>query len=120
MWLVSSLRSVAWALFVQPVFNVYMHGPNWIGWKSRPEEDICAQLTNVEASFWRANRVECSDLIMRDFQSIYSVVLFVLYAWLLIQFLQGLFFRYMVFGPVNTSIQRMLSLNPRFAALKAS
>ncbi len=121
MWFLSRLRSLGWVVFGQPVFYVYMHGPNWIGWKSRAEADICSAMTSVDAGFWRVNPTECTEMILRDFHSVYSVVLFVLYAYLLVQFLQGLFFRYVVFAPVHNSmraVQKMLALHPTLPALK--
>lgn len=105
----SGLQKVSWVLVGNPIFYVYLHGPSWMGgWKSRPEEDICAQLTSVEADFWYKNPSQCTDLIFRDFHAIYAVVQLVLYLWLLFQLMQTCMFRYLIFRPLYDSPPPMM------------
>ena len=105
----SGLQKVSWVLVGSPIFYVYLHGPSWMGgWKSRPEEDICAQLTSVEADFWYKHPLQCTDLIFRDFHAIYAVVQLVLYLWLLFQLMQTCMLRYLIFRPLYNSPPMMI------------
>lgn len=123
-WALSCGRAVTRTIFEKPLFYVYMHGPRYLGgWKSRAEADICSAMTNVDASFWHINAGECSDMILKDFQSVYAVLMILLYVYFLVQVVQGLFYRYVVFAPVHENLRTvkklLLTLHPGMAAIEA-
>jgi len=59
------------------IFNVYIKAPVLIGniggWENREPLEICSAMTTVTASFWDANKQECTDLIVRRFDSYYTL-----------------------------------------------
>ena len=95
-------------LLVQPFYNVYLHGPSWVGWKSRPAADICAQLTQVEAAFWTKHPFECDDLIQKDFWSIYSVLQLGAFLYAVFYAFHLLALRYLVYRPLCASTKALL------------
>jgi len=104
-------KKILWTLVGSPIFYVYINGPGWVGgWKSRPEEDICAQLTSVKADFWYQHKAQCEDLIFRDFHAIYAVVQLGLYLCFMFQLVQACFYRYIFFRPLYNYRDRMLEL----------
>jgi hypothetical protein len=92
----SGVKSFAWYCFewtlISPLRLFYMHGPTWQG---MTPPDICAQLTNVEASWWldsdHPERLEtCQQRIDKQFNSfaisigsvLYFSMLLIVVAWL--------------------------------------
>lgn len=53
-------------LFVYPLKLFYQHGPVW---KGMPVPDVCAQLTNIPASFWYNQTDMCESRFEREFNS---------------------------------------------------
>ena len=66
--------AAAWLLV--PLRILYFNGPAWSGWgfwEGRPPDDICAELTHVDARHWRddhpAGPDACADLLDRKFSA---------------------------------------------------
>ena len=72
-YLPECLINVAWYLIGFPLRILYFNGPSLAGlgfWEGRSGEDICSQLTNVDASFWifgDDRKQACLDIIDRKF-----------------------------------------------------
>ena len=64
---------LSWLL--APLRLLYLRGPAWSGWgfwEGRPPDDICAELTHVDARHWRddlSGPAACDDLVDRKFQA---------------------------------------------------
>lgn len=107
MW--GCLSSLAHAVLVQPFYNVYLHGPSWVGWKSRPPADICSQLTQVDAAFWAGHPVECEDLIQKDFRSFFSVLQLAAFLYTFFYVFHLLALRFLVYRPFYASAKELLA-----------
>lgn len=121
----NTTKGLLWVLIGQPIFHLYLHGPSWAGgWKSRSASDICAHLTNVDATFWINNPIECDALIFRDFNSMYSFVQFILYAYLCAQCFQILMLRYVIFRPMFQTLKNLqykkLTLDPLVTTIETT
>ena len=69
------LSKLSYIFVGMPMYAVFRHGPAWAGcWQGKPDEDICADLTNTDAAFWTVNEGQCSDIIHKKFNSFYVVV----------------------------------------------
>lgn len=79
------------ALFVLPLRTLYLQGPymnGWGFWQGMSYADICAQLSGLDAIFWRQSiehEQGCELLIERKFQAMltgtYAVVYFIIIAY---------------------------------------
>ena len=79
------LSRITYAIVGMPMYAVFRHGPAFAGcWQGRPDEDICAELTNTEASFWKINDEQCAEIINRKFNSFYVVASAAGYAYFMI------------------------------------
>ena len=64
---------VSWLL--APLRLLYLRGPAWSGWgfwEGRPPDDICADLTHVDARHWRddlGGPAACAALVDRKFSA---------------------------------------------------
>lgn len=75
-------------LFLDPLENLYFHGPASLGmWAGKPRHDICARITGVDSSLWKANPDLCDHEIQKHMNSLVvtlqTVVLLVFYFCLL-------------------------------------
>lgn len=58
--------SVLWTtIVVLPLEDIYFRGV----WRNQPNEDICAQISGHESSFWRQHPEDCNLLIYKHFDS---------------------------------------------------
>ena len=74
------------SLIVAPFTRLYRQGPSFYGfgfWRGASDQDICAALTKVEATFWQRNADRCARLIRDDVASYIVLVETVLYFYLL-------------------------------------
>lgn len=73
-WVSSLSRSLFDMLLLDRLFHLYLNGPRFSGWGfwgGLAQEDICCEISHVEARFWAAHPTECEYLIMRRFDSFY-------------------------------------------------
>ncbi|CAM9114663.1 unnamed protein product [Ectocarpus sp. 12 AP-2014] len=81
MW--DTLYSVAWTLLKWPLETLYRKGPRVLYfWEGLNQENICYELTNIDALFWSSSVDSvsaCEELISRKFEafviSVYGVLL---------------------------------------------
>ena len=95
-----------------PLERLYMHGPalsGWGFWEGKRVEDICAELTRVPADRWELMRLECEDLVKRQFKSFYVATTFSLYALMSYQVMSYVWFRYTVMNPIMHNVRLILS-----------
>lgn len=95
-----------------PLERLYMHGPalsGWGFWEGKRIEDICAELTRVPADRWELMRIECEDLVRRQFKSFYVATTFSLYALMSYQVMSYVWFRYTVMNPIMHNVRMLLS-----------
>lgn len=63
-----------------PLFHLYRNGPSVLGvgfWNGQAYEQVCAQITRVDASFWaNGNMDTCHSLIQRRFDG-FLIMLYV-------------------------------------------
>ena len=63
------ISKVSWALVGFPLYTLYRQGPAMIGcWQGRTDDEVCAELSNTESSFWRLNRHQCGEMIEKKFK----------------------------------------------------
>lgn len=70
-----------------PCMVIYSNAPAAIGgWEGREPADICAQMAGNRAAFWEGdNKQECYSMIERRFESWFTTVMALLYAFTLYQ-----------------------------------
>lgn len=87
-------RSAYRSVIVWPIYRLYRYGPALHGygfWRGAPPHEVCAQLTHVDAAFWRDHPRECEARMLADVDAAvvlietlaYFAVLFVVVRWLL-------------------------------------
>lgn len=71
--MLDSVRSVAWTLLKWPLETLYRKGPRVLYfWEGLGEENICYELTNIDALFWLSSvdsALACEELINRKFEA---------------------------------------------------
>lgn len=74
-------------LIKRPCLVIYNNAPAVIGgWEGREPADICAQMTGTKATFWQGDNMhECLSMIERRFESWFTTVIVLLYAFTLYQ-----------------------------------
>jgi hypothetical protein len=74
-------------LIKRPCEVIFRNAPGAIGgWEGRSSEDICSQMTGTKAEFWKGdNMITCMDMIQRRFESWFTMVIVLLYAFTLYQ-----------------------------------
>jgi len=79
--LVTEFVQWVWLLTVRhPLAMLYLYGPAWMGgWSGKPIQDICAQMTHVESSFWEDNIDTCNELVVTSFDSFYVTLGVIVY-----------------------------------------
>lgn len=70
-----------------PCEVIYRNAPGAVGgWEGRDSADVCAQLTGTKASFWEGeNMTECLSMIERRFESWFTTLMVLIYAFTLYQ-----------------------------------
>ena len=64
-----------WYFAIYPFQSMYLLSY----WKGAPMPEICARLTNVSAEFWQKHPEECEEVIIKDMQSYFIGMLFLIY-----------------------------------------
>lgn len=68
-----TLQSVTWTLLKWPLETLYRKGPRiFYFWEGLSEENICYELTNIDALFWSSSvdsASACEELISRKFEA---------------------------------------------------
>ena len=116
------ISKVSWALVGFPLYTLYRQGPAMIGcWQGRTDDEVCAELSNTESSFWRLNRHQCGEMIEKKFNSVYVVVTIFLYCYILLTMLniatRVFFIRWasppssIIFSPRQDSFEAFSSLS---------
>lgn len=62
-------RSAYRGVIVWPIYRLYRYGPALHGygfWRGAPAHEVCAQLTHVEAAFWREHPRECDARMLAE------------------------------------------------------
>ncbi|WP_298329526.1 hypothetical protein, partial [Asticcacaulis sp.] len=74
-------------LIKHPCLVIYRNAPAALGgWEGRELADICAQMTGTAASFWEGkNMDECEALVDRRFESWFTTLMVLLYAFTFFQ-----------------------------------
>lgn len=73
-------------VFLMPLEKLYLYGPTFRGWGfwgGRKWDDICSELTQVDAEFWHNNKKECANLIERHFFQFVVFIQVVVYFYIL-------------------------------------
>jgi len=72
----TSFNATMYTIVAAPVKHTLLHGPHilWC-WRGMKHEDVCRDLTGVEAKFWESNPEQCEDVIDRHAWS-FAVVLY--------------------------------------------
>lgn len=78
-----TVRDLVWTLLKWPLKTLYRKGPRIVYlWEGLSEENICYELTNIDALFWSSSddsMFACEELIRRKFEafviSIYTILL---------------------------------------------
>lgn len=76
------LGDLVWALLKWPLKTLYRKGPRLLYlWEGLGEENICYEMTNVDALFWVSSEdsmLACEELIRRKFEafvvSVYAIL----------------------------------------------
>lgn len=100
---------------VWPLRNFYFKGPSlwgFGGWENMLPEDICAHITKVSAIMWRYESMEhCLLLLENKFQAFSITIFTCIYAWTFLKFLQHLWFRYFILGPILKKLDVLENLS---------
>lgn len=97
-------------VFYYPLQSLYFNGPN-IGnfgfWNGKSYADICSQLTNVPAHTWETDvlKIECLELINKNFNSFYITILFILYIYIIYILINYYWYRYFYWKPFLEDIK---------------
>ena len=95
-----TLRNVVWALLKWPLKSLYRKGPKMLYlWEGLSEENICYELTNIDALFWSTSEdsmLACEELIQRKFEafviSVYTIlVLYFMYTFFCVKLYEYVF-----------------------------
>lgn len=95
-----TLKDLAWAFLKWPLRTLYRKGPRIVYlWEGLSEENICYELTNIDALFWSSSEesmAACEELIRRKFEafvvSVYGLLLMYLaYTFFCIKFYEYVF-----------------------------
>lgn len=81
--MISQLKEILWECIKWPLKTLYRKGPRFIYlWEGLSEENICYELTNIDALFWSSSDQSifaCEELIRRKFEafvvSVYGLVI---------------------------------------------
>jgi hypothetical protein len=80
---------ISYAFIGMPMYKLFRNGPAMLGfWQGKDDPEICAELTNTDAGFWKVNQSECGSLIEKKFNSIYTVSMVTVYSYLLLNAVQ--------------------------------
>jgi hypothetical protein len=77
-------------LFISPLEQLYIHGPNIFGvgfWQGRELSAICAEISgpHVTQSFWAANPYDCEQMIGKRVDTFIVNVKLFLYAYIILR-----------------------------------
>lgn len=81
--MISQLKEILWECIKWPLKALYRKGPRFVFlWEGLSEENICYELTNIDALFWSSSDESifaCEELIRRKFEafvvSVYGLVI---------------------------------------------
>lgn len=81
-----TVKDLVWALLKWPLQTLYRKGPKmlWL-WEGLSEENICYELTNIDALFWSSSvdsMMACDALICRKFEAFVISVYGILFLYL--------------------------------------
>jgi len=102
---------MVWGVFVKrPMMHLYLHG---FPWQGRPSQDVCSQLTTVEAAFWKDPEhperiVTCEELIQRRFDSLALSLTICCYFGVLLSFVGCVMFRWCILRPLGSELVRLI------------
>lgn len=82
----NTLKKLAWTLLKWPLKTLYKKGPRILYlWEGLGEENICYELTKIDAFFWSSSEDSmsaCEELIARKFEAFVVCVYGFLFAYL--------------------------------------
>ena len=112
-----TLKDLVWTFLKWPLRTLYMKGPRIIYlWEGLSEENICYELTNIDALFWLASEdsvFACEELIRRKFEafvvSFYGLVL----AYLAYTFFCIKFYEYVLVSRLDALVDGVKNLELR-------
>jgi len=68
-----TFKDLVWSLLKWPLRTLYRKGPRFVYlWEGLSEENICYELTNIDALFWSSSEdsaFACEELIRRKFEA---------------------------------------------------
>jgi hypothetical protein len=109
------IDSILYALNL-PLRQFYFKGPSFGGlggWEGMLPEDICAQLTHVSATMWRSKETmyNCLTLLENKYQAFCISVHLFCYVLMITKFLQYVWFRYFILGPILAKVEVLSNVN---------
>ncbi|CAN0558106.1 unnamed protein product [Ectocarpus sp. 12 AP-2014] len=82
----NTLKKLAWTLLKWPLKTLYKKGPRLLYlWEGLSEENICYELTKIDAFFWASSEDSmsaCDELITRKFEAFVVAVYGFIFAYL--------------------------------------
>ncbi|CAN0329046.1 unnamed protein product [Ectocarpus sp. 12 AP-2014] len=82
----NALKKLAWTLLKWPLKTLYKKGPRLLYlWEGLSEENICYELTKIDALFWSSSEDSmsaCDELITRKFEAFVVAVYGLIFAYL--------------------------------------
>ncbi|CAM9501929.1 unnamed protein product [Ectocarpus sp. 13 AM-2016] len=82
----NALKKLAWTLLKWPLKTLYKKGPRLLYlWEGLSEENICYELTKIDALFWSSSEDSmsaCDELITRKFEAFVVAVYGFIFAYL--------------------------------------
>lgn len=109
------LQTIYSFLIYEPLKDLYLRGPCFNGifgifgfWSGKNQEDICAELTNVNASFWQVQAEACGELIAKRVDAFILGIFWMLFIFLIVKISNMIWYKYFIIEPILSKIECFL------------
>ena len=113
----NTLKKLAWTLLKWPLKTLYKKGPRLLYlWEGLSEENICYELTNIDALFWLTSEdsvFACDELIRRKFEAFVVSFYGLLLAYLAYTFFCIKFYEYVLVSRLDALVAGVKNIELR-------
>jgi hypothetical protein len=96
-------------LIITPMKNLYLNGPkSAFCWGGDELPDICGRISGTSSEFWNKNMPECVAMIDKQFNSLYIMLMTIIYVIVVYKVVTMLWWRFFVMRPMMNHMNTIL------------